>query len=175
MGGGEPQMAFQLEMVPEGETGLRFVRHFAAPLPKVWRAFTEPGLLMQWMWTEEHRMTHCEQEFRTGGDFRWCWAMSGGGSSGLTGRFVEIVPETRIVQTEVFDDDWAGGETRVTTSFRAEGDEAVVEMLVEYPSAGVRDRAAASPMAAGMEQGYARLANLLPGWGDCVEAEETTA
>ena len=40
----------------------------------------------------------------------------------------------------------------------------MIEMEVLYPSTEARDRAVASPMAAGLEQGYARLANLLPGW-----------
>lgn len=160
-------MTFHLEIAPEGPCALRFSRFFAAPRPLVWRAFTEPGLLTQWLWTEDHRMTHCEQDFREGGNLRWCWAMTGGGSMGLAGRFVEIIAPEKLVHTEVFDDDWTGGETTLTTHFREVEGGTMMEIVALYASPEARDRVASSPLAAAMEEGYARLTNLLPGWSSC--------
>lgn len=40
-----------------------------------------------------------------------------GHDMGMTGTFCEIERPARIVHTEVFDEDWTGGETRVTTIF----------------------------------------------------------
>jgi uncharacterized protein YndB with AHSA1/START domain len=157
-------MSFHLEVVPEGDCALCFRRKFEAPRAVLWRAFTDPGLIAQWLWTEDHRMTGCEQDFRVGGSFRWCWAVTGGGSMGVSGSYSEILPEEKIIHTEIFDDDWTGGETTVTTAFRDDDGGTMMEMTVVYPSPEARERVLGTPMAAGMEEGYARLDNLLPGW-----------
>lgn len=157
-------MTQPLSVAPEGDRALRFTRSFAAPRPLVWRAFTEPALITQWLWARAAPMTVCEQDFRTGGRYRWGWTMPGGALMAVSGRFLEIEPPERIAHTELFDEDWTGGETTVTTLLIDEGATTRMEMTVLHSLPEARDRAAATPMAEGMEEGYARLDTLLPGW-----------
>ncbi|MDH3262989.1 MAG: SRPBCC family protein [Paracoccaceae bacterium] len=157
-------MTAPLAVAFEGDRTLRFTRSFAAPRPLVWRAFTEPELITQWLWARSAPMTLCEQDFRVGGHYRWGWALPRGGLMAVSGRFLEIAPPEKIVHTELFDEDWTGGETTVTTFLLDEGPATRMEMTVLYATPEARDRAAATPMAEGMEEGYARLDTLLPGW-----------
>lgn len=154
-----------LTIAPEGERSLRITRRFHMPRPLVWRAFTDPGLIRQWLWARDHPMTTCEQEFHISGALRWGWRMPMGTEMLMNGRFLEIDPPRKIVHTELFEEDWTGGETIVTTILSDEGEATVMEMTVLYSSADARDGAARTPMAEGMEEGYARLDTLLPGWG----------
>jgi len=137
-------------------------RSFAAPRDLVFRAFTDAELIKQWMlgpgdWT----MPLCEVDLRAGGGYRFVWSKDGLPDMGLTGRFLEVEPPERTVATELFDEDWTGGPTTVTTSFVAVGTGTVVTTLVEYASRQARDAAFRTGMADGMEAGYQRLDRLL--------------
>jgi hypothetical protein len=61
------------------------------------------------------------------------------------------------VHTERFDEDWTGGEAIVTTCFTEKSGRTTVTLSIEYATGAARDRVLKSPMAAGMEAGYARL------------------
>ena len=78
----------------------------------------------------------------------------------MGGEFIAIAPE-RIVHEEMFDGDWTGGRTRVTTDLVEGGGKTTMVMTVLYASKEARDGAKASGMADGMEFGYARLDDLL--------------
>jgi uncharacterized protein YndB with AHSA1/START domain len=80
---------------------------------------------------------------------------------GLSGIFREISPPERIVHTELFDEDWTGGETVVTTVLTEQGGKTAMTMTVLYSSREARDGALATPMEQGMAQSYDRLERLL--------------
>lgn len=151
-----------LQINQPSELEIEIVREFAAPRELVFQAFTEPGLIKQWMlgpegWT----MPHCEVDLRVGGGYRHVWRKAGVPDMGLTGTFTEVTPPERLVATEVFDDDWTGGPTTVTTSFDDRAGTTVVSTLVRYSSRAARDAAFRTGMADGMEAGYQRLDALL--------------
>jgi uncharacterized protein YndB with AHSA1/START domain len=151
-----------------GESDLRFVREFDAPRDLVFRAHTTPARLEQWLlgpdgWT----MPVCEVDLRPGGRFRYVWR-KGHIEMGMTGTFLEIAPPGRIVHTEIFDEDWTGGETVVTTVFDEADGRTTLSMTVRYSSAAARDGALATGMISGMSTTYDRLAGQLsrePGAG----------
>ncbi len=157
---GTPMIA-PLTIAPEGDTLLRIVRDFAAPRPLVWRAFTEADLVRRWLYSDDYPMTICEQDFRVGGTLRWGWQLAPDKTMVVNGRFVEIAAPHRLVHTELFEADWTGGETLVTTRLSEIEGGTWMDMTVRYSSAEARDGAARTPMAEGMEQGYARLDGLL--------------
>ena len=139
----------------------RFTRTFKAPRALVFEALTKPDLLARWMigpdgWT----MSVCEVDLRPGGRFRYVWTKPGR-EMGMRGSFVEITPPSRIVHLEVFDEDWTGGETRVTTELTGTGNVTTMTMTVAYTSTAARDGALQSGMTTGMEMSYARLDALL--------------
>jgi uncharacterized protein YndB with AHSA1/START domain len=83
----------------------------------------------------------------------------------MSGTFREVVPPARIVHTEIFDEDWTGGETTVTTTLAEDRGTTTLTVTVLYASKAARDAALETNFAAGMETGYDALATLLPSLG----------
>lgn len=143
-------------------TTVVITREFHAPRPLVWNAFTRPDLLRRWMigpdgWT----MSVCEINFVPGGRFRYVWSKPGAADMGMGGTFVEIDPPGRIVHRELFDEDWTGGETLVTTVLDERDGRTHMTLTVEYATREARDGALATGMTGGMEMSYARLDGIL--------------
>ena len=140
----------------------RITRAFNAPRDLVFKAFTTPDLLTRWMLGPPgFTMPVCEIDLRPGGKFRYVWRKPSGTEMGMGGRFVEVTPPARLVHVEVFDEDWTGGETRVTTEFEEHDGVTTVTMTVLYASMNARDGALATGMTTGMAAGYAALDALL--------------
>jgi uncharacterized protein YndB with AHSA1/START domain len=144
-----------------GDRDLRFTREFDAPRALVFEALTTPALLQRWMlgpggWT----MPVCEMELKPGGTFRYVWR-KGGKDMGMSGTFREIVPPERIVHTEIFDEDWTGGETLVTTTLHEEKGRTTLSLTVRYGSTAAREGALKTGMVDGMSDTYDRLADMM--------------
>lgn len=134
-------------------------RDFDAPRELVWDCHTRPDLVRRWLtgppgWS----MTRCDIDLRVGGKYRYELSGPGGVSMGFGGTFREVVHPERIASAELFDEDWTGGETLVTTRFEAQDpDHTRVVMTVLYASLAARDGALATGMADGMESSYLSL------------------
>jgi uncharacterized protein YndB with AHSA1/START domain len=59
----------------------------------------------------------CEIDLRAGGALRFVWRHRDGRDMGMSGVYREIAPYERLVFTELFDEDWTGGEALVTMVF----------------------------------------------------------
>jgi uncharacterized protein YndB with AHSA1/START domain len=66
-----------------------------------------------------------------------------------------------MVATQLFDEDWTGGETLVMTEIVEQKGKSTVTTTVHYASRDARDAALQTGMAQGMEGGYERLDDLL--------------
>jgi len=155
-----------LQVTTPSDREIVVVRDFEAPRRHVFDAFTKPDLVKRWLYgPEDWQMAVCEIDFQVGGAFRYVWRHTGGSEMGLSGVYREIVPPERIVHAELFDEDWTGGETVVTTIFAEQDGRTTVTITVFYSSREARDGALATPMAEGMEMSYARLDKLLPTLG----------
>ena len=133
-----------------------------APRGMVFDAHTKPELVQRWLlgppgWT----MPVCEIDLRVGGKYRYEWRSADGESMGMGGTFTEIVRPSRIVATQVFDQDWTGGETIVSTDIVEKNGKSTITTTVRYSSRAARDAALQTGMASGMEMGYERLESLL--------------
>ncbi len=152
-----------LEITTPSPTEIRFVRPFKAPAALVFDAYTVPALIKRWLlgpdgWT----MPVCEVDLKPGGRFRYVWKQTASGvEMGMGGTYVEIDAPRFIVHTERFDQDWTGGETHVRQDFTEKDGVTTVTQVVRYASEAARDGALQSPMAHGMEAGFARLETLL--------------
>src|SRR5712671_4166706 len=87
-------------------------RVFSAPRKLVFDAWTKPELVKRWLlgppgWT----MPVCEIDLRVGGKYRFEWRGQDGTVMGMGGVYREIVIPERIINTQLFDEDWTGGET----------------------------------------------------------------
>ena len=149
-----------LTMTTQGDREVVFERRFDASRAQVWRAISEAELMKRWMlgppgWS----MPVCTVDLRVGGQLRIEWANEDGRTMGLTSVFKDLVPDERMVATELFDEDWTGGETLVTQTLHdADGGGTLLRTHILYASQAARDGAAKTPgMSSGMEAGYARL------------------
>lgn len=137
-------------------------RAFDAPRDLVFDCHTKAALVRRWLtgppgWT----LPVCDIDLKVGGRYRYVWRSPEGTDMGMGGVFREIVRPERLVTTELFDEDWTGGETLVTTRFDESNGVTTVTMTVLYASTQAREGALATGMAEGMEMSFAKLDSVL--------------
>ena len=76
---------------------------------------------------------------------------------GMGGVYREVVPPERLVNTQLFDQDWTGGEAVGTLVLTEKDGKTTSVNTVLYASKAARDGALDTRMAEGMEAGYVRL------------------
>lgn len=151
-----------LQVTTPSDREIQMTRDFEAPRQLVFDAYTRPELLKRWFhgppgWS----LVVCEVDLRVDGAYRFVWRSPEGNDMGLGGVYREVVAPERLVSNEIFDEDWTGGETLVTTLFIERGDVTCLSMTVLYASKEARDGAASSGMEQGVSFGMDRLAELL--------------
>ncbi|MBC8088954.1 MAG: SRPBCC family protein [Phycisphaerae bacterium] len=151
-----------LSVTAEGEREIKIVREFDAPRQLIYDCHMKEELVRQWLlgppgWT----MPVCEIDARVGGKYRYVWRKSAGEEMGMGGVFKEISEPERIVSTQLFDQDWTGGETLGTMVLTETNGRTKLEQIVLYPSKKAREGALSTGMTQGMEMGYQKLDALL--------------
>ncbi|SDC21365.1 Uncharacterized conserved protein YndB, AHSA1/START domain [Geodermatophilus telluris] len=139
---------------------IRITREFDAPPAKVFRAHTDPDLLVRWLGPRGLEMRIDHYDCRTGGSYRYVHR-DADGEYGFHGCFHEVRPDELIVQTFTFEGvpdgvaleklvltDLGDGRTRLTATSLCD-------------SFADRDAMLASGMEVGVVQGYERLDELL--------------
>ena len=137
-----------------------FTRVVDAPRRIVYDAYTTPAHLQQWLlgppgWT----MPICELDLRPGGAWRYVWRTGDGSEMTLSGTVKEVRPPERLQMTESWGPEWP--ETLNTVEFSESGGQTTITTTVLYPSKDARDAALKTGMREGMDQGFARLDQLL--------------
>ncbi len=149
------------EIASDGDREIVITRTFDAPKDLVFDAFTKPEMVKQWLHGPvENSLVTCDLDLRKGGKLRYIWSFGGGNEMGLSGEYVEIERPNRIVHTELFDEDWTGGETLVTTEFSDFKKGTKVTMTLRYQSPENRDAVLKSGMAEGVSASFNRLSSL---------------
>jgi uncharacterized protein YndB with AHSA1/START domain len=149
-----------LELTVLNDLEIRTRRAFNAPRRLVFDAHTKPELLKRWLFGPDGwSLETCVVDLRPGGTYRYEMRRNGGPETmGWGGTFLEVDAPERVVHTELFDEDWTGGETRVTNIYRElPGGRSEVEVTVRYASKEGRDMALSTGMTDGMEMSYARI------------------
>jgi uncharacterized protein YndB with AHSA1/START domain len=141
---------------------IAITRVFNAPRELVFDCYTKPELLRRWMfgpngWT----FTVCDIDLRVGGKFRYVWTASDNSSMGIGGVFKTILTPEKIINTQLFDQDWTGGEAIVTLSLTERHGQTTAVTSILHSSQEARDMALQSGMEHGMEMGFERLEALL--------------
>jgi uncharacterized protein YndB with AHSA1/START domain len=129
-------------------------REFDAPKHLVWRAWTTPELVKRWWSGARGEMTHVEIDLRVGGTWRYVMLAHGAFEVAFHGTYREIVPEERIVTTEVFEGMPGPSEDAVinVVTFTEEGGRTRLELLVQAVSKEIRDAIIDSGMEGGMQE-----------------------
>jgi len=129
-------------------------REFDAPKALVYTAWTTPELVKQWWNAKRGEVTVAEIDLRVGGTWRYVMVVPDGTEVGFHGEYREIVPEERIVSTEVYEGVPEGvpneGTLNTLTLTEADG-RTTLSVLVQAPSKEIRDMIVDSGMEAGMQ------------------------
>jgi uncharacterized protein YndB with AHSA1/START domain len=146
------------------DTQILITREFDAPRDLVYRAYTEPELIARWWSGKRGDVTNVEIDLRVGGTWRYVMTANEGFEVAFHGTFREIVPNERIVSSEVFEgapgageypsDD--GGVLTTTTLTEVDGRTAMTQ-VVECGSTEVRDAIIESGMEGGMQEAMDKL------------------
>jgi uncharacterized protein YndB with AHSA1/START domain len=134
-------------------------RIFDAPRDRVWRAMTDPKLVAQW-WGRGNKLVVERMEVERGGHWRFV-EHSPEGTHGFEGRYREVTPPERVVQT--FEWDGMPGYVVVETVVLedlGDGRTKVINTSL-FHTAEERDGMLSSGMADGLNQSYAALDRVL--------------
>ncbi|SCL50609.1 Uncharacterized conserved protein YndB, AHSA1/START domain [Micromonospora citrea] len=144
-----------------GDREIVLSRMFDGPAPLVFAAFTRPELLVRWYGARGWRLVECEVDLRVGGRWRFVSAGPGGERMGQSGVYQQVEPARRLICTELFDDQSYPGETLVAHEFTELVGRTTVTTTLRYATAEGRDTVLRYPMARGVGESFARLADLL--------------
>jgi uncharacterized protein YndB with AHSA1/START domain len=135
-------------------------RTFDAPRDLVFRAFTDPDLLVQWLGPRKYTMTIDRFDVRDGGSWRYVHSDDQGNAFGFHGVFHGEPSPDGFVQT--FEFEGAPGHVSMDTLTLEEHDgRTTVRTNSVFQSVEARDAMVQSGMAEGMNDGYERLAELM--------------
>lgn len=155
-------MTNQLKVTAQGEREIVMTRVFDAPRELVFDAWTQADLLKRWLWgPDEWPLVACESDPRVGGKLRLVWRNRDGKDMGMSGVWRELARPDRIVHTEIFDEDWTGGEAVVTTVLIERDGKTAMTQTIRYSSGTARDIVLKSPMEQGAGLSYDRMERFL--------------
>jgi uncharacterized protein YndB with AHSA1/START domain len=139
---------------------VRITREFDAPPAKVFRAHTDPELVVQWLGPRGLTMTIDTWDCRTGGSYRYVHSRDGD-EFGFHGTFHEVRPDELIVQTFTFEGFPEGvALEKLTLTDLGNGRTRLVATSLVDSFEG-RDAFVASGMETGVVEGYERLDEVL--------------
>ena len=145
------------------EPGLPFIeieREFDAPRDLVFRAHTDPELLVQWLGPRRMTMTVERLEIRDGGTWRFIHREPDGTEHGFHGVFHGTPSVDWMVQT--FEYEGAPGHVSLESLTLEERDgRTLVRAHSVYQSVEARDAMIESGMEHGVNEGYERLDELV--------------
>ena len=135
------------------DTQILITREFDAPKHLVYRAWTTPELVKRWWHANRGEVTLAEIDLRVGGMWRYVSRSDDGLEVAFHGEYREIVPNERLVSTEVYEgipdaDEHAALDTLTLTE--SDG-RTTLTVLVEHPTKEGRDAHINSGMEAGMQ------------------------
>ena len=147
----------------KAEPGLPFIdtaREFDAPRDLLFRAHTDPELLVQWLGPGRFAMTVDRWDLRDGGAWRYTHRDAEGNEYGFHGVFHGHQSVDGMLQT--FEFEGAPGHVSLgSLTFEEQGGRTTLRVHSVYQSVEDRDAAVESGMANGMDQGYQRLEELI--------------
>jgi uncharacterized protein YndB with AHSA1/START domain len=125
-------------------------REFDAPRHLVYKAWTTPELVRRWWHAKRGEVTLCEIDLRVGGAWRFVMVADGGFEVGFHGEYREIVPDERIVSTEVYEG-MPDAEAVNTLTLTERDGRTTMTILVQHASKEHRDAHVESGMEAGLQ------------------------
>jgi uncharacterized protein YndB with AHSA1/START domain/DNA-binding transcriptional ArsR family regulator len=143
------------------ERELVVTRDFDVPARFLFEAYSKPEHLKRWFGPKGFPLTLCEVDFRVGGRFRF--AMTGPDGKQNTpfgGEYLEIVPDTRIVFDNRFEEPNAP-KMITTITFKETDGKTKLVMHTLFESKAMRDEYLGLGMEEGINSGFDQLAEVV--------------
>ncbi|MGI8715710.1 MAG: SRPBCC family protein [Solirubrobacteraceae bacterium] len=138
------------------DTQILIAREFDAPAQLVYRAFTEPELVSRWWSGRRGEVTVCEIDLRVGGRWRYVMIANGGFEVAFHGDYRELIPDERVVSTQVYEA-FPDAEAIVTTTMVERDGRTTMTTLVQHSCQEHRDGHVNSGMEGGMQESFDKL------------------
>lgn len=147
----------------QGDREIVITRTFNGPARIVFYAFSQPEYVRRWWAPRSHgvNVAQCEADVRTGGAYRYVLRGRKGEEMAFSGTYTEVVPNTRLVYTQVFEPMAQMGNVVVTVTFEEHDGKTDLVMHSLYPSKETRDAVIASGMEHGMRETLEQLEALV--------------
>jgi uncharacterized protein YndB with AHSA1/START domain len=125
-------------------------REFDAPRHLVWKAWTTPELVKRWWHANRGEVRLAAIDLRVGGGWRWVSVTPDGFEVAFHGEYLEIVPDERLVATEVYEGAPDAGSVNTMTLTEEDG-RTMLTILVQHTSRANRDVLIDAGMEAGLQ------------------------
>src|SRR5438477_5559856 len=112
------------------DTQILITREFDAPRHLVYKAYTTPELIKRWWSGDRGVVTSVDVDLRVGGTWRYVMTANEGFEVAFHGEFREIVPNERIVATEVYEG-MPDASAITTATFTEDDGRTTLTMLVQ--------------------------------------------
>jgi uncharacterized protein YndB with AHSA1/START domain len=142
------------------DTEILITREFDAPRHLVYRAYTSPDLIARWWSGDRGKVTSIEVDLRPGGTWRYVMVANAGFEVAFHGVYSQIVPDERIVSTEVFEG-MPDASAESTTTFTEKDGRTTLQILVRHQNQELRDAHIGSGMEGGMQEAMDHLDDVL--------------
>jgi uncharacterized protein YndB with AHSA1/START domain len=133
------------------DTQVLITRDFDAPKHLVYRAWTTPDLVKRWWGADRGEVTSVEIDLRVGGAWRYVMIANGGFEVAFHGEYSEIVPNERVVSTEVYEG-YPDAEAVSTLTLTEQDGRTTLTVLVQHRTIENRDGHLNSGMEDGMQE-----------------------
>jgi uncharacterized protein YndB with AHSA1/START domain len=138
------------------DTQILIKREFDAPRHLVYKAYTTPELIKRWWSGDRGKVTSAEVDLRVGGKWRYVMTANAGFEVAFHGEFREIVPNERLVSTEVYEG-MPDGEALDTATFAEVDGRTLLTIVMQLANKEDRDAVINSGMEGGMQEAMNHL------------------
>jgi uncharacterized protein YndB with AHSA1/START domain len=137
---------------------IRLHRVFKAPPERVYRAFLDPEAMVKWLPPHGFTARVHQLDARVGGSYKMSFKnFTTGNGHSFGGKYLELVPNQRIVHTDEFDNPGLPGTMQVTITFK----KVLVGTEVNITQEGVPDVIPAEACYLGWQESLILLAQLV--------------
>ncbi len=134
------------------DTQISITREFNAPARLIYKAWTTPELIKRWWGANRGEVTIADVDLRVGGMWRWVMVTDDGFEVAFHGEYHELIPNERIVCTEVYEGfPEADAQSVNTMTLTEQNGRTNLAILVQHKSQEHRDAHINSGMEAGMQ------------------------
>ena len=140
------------EVTLPSDTEILITREFNAPPDLVYKAWTTPDLIERWWAGKRGGVDSIEVDLRVGGKWRYVMTATGDFEVAFHGEYREIVPNERLVYTEVYEGMPEAAAIDTVTFTATDDGRTRMETLVTHERKEHRDAHIESGMEGGMQE-----------------------